>query len=150
MLSAEKNRLLCETGPGTPMGELLRRYWQPIAGAAELDSPGTKPVRVLGEDLVLYRDRAGSYGLVDRHCPHRRADMSYGFAEDRGLRCSYHGWQFDETGCCLHQPFEERAHPHARFKEKVAIKAYPVEAKAGLLWAYMGPPPAPLVPDWDR
>ena len=150
MLSKEKNRLLCETGPGTPMGELLRRYWQPIAGVAELDALATKPVRVLGEDLVLYRDRAGTFGLVDRHCPHRRADMSYGFAEEQGLRCSYHGWQFDESGRCLHQPFEERANPHARFKEKVEIKAYPVEAKAGLLWAYLGPPPAPLLPDWDR
>jgi 5,5'-dehydrodivanillate O-demethylase len=150
MLSEEKNQLLCRSGPGTPMGELLRRYWQPIAGEAELASRATKPVRVLGEDLVLYRDGSGTHGLVDQHCPHRRADMSYGFAEDRGLRCSYHGWLFDESGSCLHQPFEERAHPHARFKEKVAVKAYPVQAKAGVLWAYMGPPPAPLLPDWDR
>jgi len=150
LLSKEKNELLCQTGPGTPMGELLRRYWQPIAGVAGFDSSAARPVRVLGEDLVLYMDRAGTYGLVDRHCPHRRADMSYGIGEDCGLRCSYHGWQFDETGRCLHQPFEERAHPHAQFKEKIAIKAYPVEAKAGLLWAYMGPPPAPLLPDWDR
>jgi 5,5'-dehydrodivanillate O-demethylase len=150
MLSEEKNQLLCRTGPGTPMGELLRRYWQPIAGVAELASRATKPVRILGEDLVLYQDGSGTYGLVDQHCPHRRADMSYGFAEEEGLRCSYHGWLFDQSGRCLHQPFEERAHPHARFKEKVAIKAYPVLAKAGLLWTYMGPPPAPLLPDWDR
>jgi len=150
MLSDERNRLLCETGPGTPMGELLRRYWQPIAGVAELDGRTTRPVRVMGEDLVLYRDRAATYGLVDRHCPHRRADMSYGFVEDAGLRCGYHGWLFDETGRCLHQPFEERAHPHARFKDKVAIKAYPVQARAGILWTYMGPEPAPLLPDWDR
>jgi 5,5'-dehydrodivanillate O-demethylase oxygenase subunit len=150
VLSEERNRLLCQTGPDTPMGELLRRYWQPIAGVAEFDRQPTKPVRVMGEDLVLYRDRAGTYGLVDRHCPHRRADMSYGFVEDCGLRCNYHGWLFDETGTCLHQPFEERAHPHSRFKDKVAIKAYPVQAKAGMLWTYMGPEPAPLLPDWDR
>jgi 5,5'-dehydrodivanillate O-demethylase oxygenase subunit len=150
MLSEEKNRLLCQTGPDTPMGELLRRYWQPIAGVSELDATPTKPVRIMGEDLVLYRDRAGTYGLVDRHCPHRRADLSYGFVEDCGLRCNYHGWLFDETGACLHQPFEERAHPHARFKEKVAVKAYPAEAKAGIVWAYLGPEPAPLLPDWDR
>jgi 5,5'-dehydrodivanillate O-demethylase len=150
LLSKEKNRLLCETGPGTPMGELLRRYWQPIAGVAELEDRASKPVRVMGEDLVLYRDGSGKFGLVDRHCPHRRADMSYGFTEECGLRCNYHGWLFDESGTCLHQPFEETAHPHARFKEKVAIKAYPVEAAAGLVWAYMGPAPAPLLPDWDR
>jgi 5,5'-dehydrodivanillate O-demethylase len=150
LLSEERNRLLCQTGAGTPMGELLRRYWQPIAGTAELDERPTKPVRVMGEDLVLYRDLSGTYGLVDRHCPHRRADMSYGFVEDCGLRCNYHGWLFDETGRCLHQPFEERAHPLARFREKVAIKAYRVREQAGLLWAYLGPEPAPLLPDWDR
>jgi 5,5'-dehydrodivanillate O-demethylase len=150
MLSSEKNRLLCETGRGTPMGELLRRYWQPIAGVAELDESSTRPVRVLGEDLVLYRDRSGTYGLVDRHCPHRRADLSYGFVEDCGLRCNYHGWLWDETGRCVNQPFEETAHPHARFKEKVAVKAYPVQAKAGVVWAYLGPQPAPLLPDWAR
>ena len=132
------------------MGELLRRYWQPIAGEAELDAAPSKQVRILGEDLVVYRDRSGVLGLVDRHCPHRRADMSYGFVEDRGLRCNYHGWLFDETGRCLHQPFEERAHPHARFKEKIAIKAYPVRALAGIVWAYMGPAPVPLLPDWER
>jgi 5,5'-dehydrodivanillate O-demethylase len=150
VLSEEKNRLLCETGPGTPMGELLRRYWQPIAGAAELDERPSKQVRILGEDLVLFHDRSGSYGLVDLHCPHRRADLSYGFVEEHGLRCNYHGWLWDRDGRCLHQPFEENAHPHARFKEKVEIKAYPVQAKAGILWAYMGPEPAPLLPDWDR
>jgi 5,5'-dehydrodivanillate O-demethylase oxygenase subunit len=150
VLSEERNRLLCQTGPGTPMGELLRRYWQPIAGQAELDARPVRPVRVMGEDLVLYRDGAGTYGLVDRHCPHRRADLAYGFVEERGLRCSYHGWLFDETGGCLHQPFEERAHPHARFREKIATTAYPVQAQAGILWAYLGPEPAPLLPDWDR
>jgi 5,5'-dehydrodivanillate O-demethylase oxygenase subunit len=150
VLSAERNTWLCQTSAGTPMGELLRRYWHPIAGVAELDAQPVKPVRLLGEDLTLYRDKGSNFGLVDRHCPHRRADMSYGFVEDRGLRCNYHGWLWDNDGGCLHQPYEETRHPEGRFKETVRIKSYPVQEKAGLLWAYLGPPPAPLVPDWDR
>ena len=149
MLSEDQNRRLTEVGAGTPMGELLRRYWMPIAAVAELDDKPTKPVRLMGEDLVLYKDRSGNYGLVDRHCPHRRADLSYGWVEDCGLRCNYHGWLWEHTGRCLQQPFEETAHPEARFKDRVRIKAYAVEAKAGLLWAYLGPPPAPLVPTWE-
>ena len=149
MLSEEQNRALTEVGPGTPMGELLRRYWMPIAAVAELDDRSTKPVRLMGENLVLYKDKAGNYGLVDRHCPHRRADLSYGWVDGCGLRCHYHGWLWDHTGRCLQQPFEETTHPEAKFKERVRIKAYPVEAKAGLLWAYLGPPPAPLVPTWE-
>ena len=149
MLSEEQNRALTQVGPGTPMGELLRRYWMPIAAVAELDDHPTKPVRLMGEDLVLFKDKAGAYGLVDRHCPHRRADLSYGWVESCGLRCHYHGWLWEHTGRCLQQPFEELAHPEARFKDRVRIKAYPVEAKAGLLWAYLGPPPVPLVPTWE-
>ena len=149
MLSEARNRLLTEVGPGTRMGALLRRYWMPIAAVAELDDTPTKPVRLLGEDLVLYKDRRGTYGLLDRHCAHRRADLSYGFVEECGLRCNYHGWQYDERGRCLAQPFEEIAHPEARYKDRIRLKAYPVEAKAGLLWAYLGPAPAPLVPTWE-
>jgi 5,5'-dehydrodivanillate O-demethylase len=149
VLSEEQNRTLTEVGAGTPMGELLRRYWMPIAAVAELDDRPTKPVRLMGEDLVLYKDKAGTYGLVDRHCPHRRADLSYGWPDACGLRCHYHGWLWDHTGRCLQQPFEETAHPDAKFKDRVRIKAYPVEAKAGLLWAYLGPPPVPLVPTWE-
>jgi 5,5'-dehydrodivanillate O-demethylase len=149
MLSPEQNRMLTEVGRGTRMGELLRRYWMPIAAVAELDEHPTKPVRLMGEDLVLYKDKRGAYGLVDRHCAHRRADLAYGFVEECGLRCHYHGWLYDERGRCLAQPFEEIAHPEARFKDRIAITAYPVEAKAGLLWAYLGPAPAPLVPTWE-
>ena len=87
MLSQEQNRALTEVGAGTPMGELLRRYWMPIAAVAELDDHPTRPVRLLGENLVLYKDKAGTYGLVDRHCPHRRADLSYGYTDSCGLRC---------------------------------------------------------------
>jgi 5,5'-dehydrodivanillate O-demethylase len=150
LLSEERNRMLCETAQGTPAGEFLRRYWHPIAGTAELGHQRVKPVRLMGEDLALYRDRGGNYGLVDRQCPHRSADMTYGFVEDRGLRCNYHGWLWDNDGRCLHQPFEETAHPEGTFRDKVRIKAYPVAEKAGMLWAYLGPQPAPLLPDWDR
>ena len=141
--------LLTQTGAGTPMGDLLRRYWWPIAGASELDRPGTKPVRLLGEDLVLYKDLGGRWGLIDRHCRHRRADLSYGYVEARGLRCNYHGWLYDEAGSCLAQPYEDVAHPEARLRDAVQIKAYPVAELGGLIWAYLGPEPRPLVPDWE-
>jgi 5,5'-dehydrodivanillate O-demethylase oxygenase subunit len=149
MLSEAQNRAITQVGRGTPMGELLRRYWMPIAAVAELDDTPVKPVRLLGEDLVLFKDGQGAYGLVDRHCPHRRADLSYGMVEACGLRCNYHGWLWEHTGRCVEQPFEQVAHPDARYKDRVRITAYPVEAKAGLLWAYLGPPPAPLVPTWE-
>jgi 5,5'-dehydrodivanillate O-demethylase len=149
MLDAVRNRALTEVGPGTPMGELMRRHWHPIAAVKELDENPVKAVRLLGEDLVLYKDRGGKYGLVERHCPHRSADLSYGFVEDCGLRCNYHGWLFDNDGKCLEQPYEDTAAPEVRYRDKVRIVAYPVEAKRGLLWAYMGPAPAPLVPNWE-
>ncbi len=150
MLSEDKNRLLTQTGPGTPMGELLRRYWMPIAGASEFDeTTRVKPVRLMGEDLVLYKDLNGTYGLIDRHCCHRRADLSYGFVEACGLRCNYHGWLYDERGNCLAQPYEDMAHPDANTKARIKIKAYKVEEHAGMLWAYLGPEPAPFVPNWE-
>jgi len=96
------------------MGDLLRRYWWPIAGASELEKPGTLAVRLMGEDLVLYKDLGGKYGLIDRHCRHRRADLSYGYVERCGLRCNYHGWLYDADGRCLAQPYEDVAHPEAR------------------------------------
>ena len=141
--------VLTETAAGTPMGELLRRYWWPIAGASELDRPGTLPVRLLGEDLVLYKDLSGGWGLLDRHCRHRRADMSYGYVEDCGLRCNYHGWLYGADGRCLAQPYEDMAHFDGHLKEQIRIKAYPVEERGGLVWAYLGPEPRPLVSDWE-
>jgi 5,5'-dehydrodivanillate O-demethylase len=149
MLSEEQNRRMTQVGPGTPMGELLRRYWQPIAGVSELEKSATKAVRLMGEDLALYKDLDGNYGLVDRHCPHRRADLSLGFVEKCGLRCNYHGWLFDRDGTVLEQPFEDTAHPEIRMKEKVKVKSYPVKAMAGLLWAYLGPLPAPELPVFE-
>lgn len=149
MLSAEKNRQLTQVGPGTPMGEVLRRHWHPIAGIDELDRQPVKAVRLLCEDLVLYKDLSGQYGLVDRQCAHRRADLSYGFVEADGIRCNYHGWQFDAQGHCVAQPYEDQIDPSARQRCKIKLKAYPVKALAGLLWAYMGPLPAPELPDWE-
>lgn len=149
MLSAEKNKLITQVGPGTPMGDYLRRYWMPIAGASEFDTTPVKPIRLMGEDLTLYKDLSGNYGLVDRHCAHRRADMSYGFVEQVGLRCNYHGWLYDETGQCIEQPYEDTAHPNTRLKERCKLKAYPVKELAGMLWAYMGPQPVPELPVWE-
>ena len=149
MLTVKANQELTQVGPGTPMGELMRRYWHPIAGAAELDDRPTKPVRLLGEDLVLYKDRSGTLGLIERFCPHRRVDLSYGIPEEHGLRCMYHGWMMDETGQCIEQPFEETVHPDGRFKEKVKIAGYPVEVAGGLVFAYMGPQPVPFLPLWE-
>jgi 5,5'-dehydrodivanillate O-demethylase len=149
MLTPELNNLLTQTSAGTPMGELLRRYWWPIAGVSEFDEQPTKPVRLMGEDLTLYKDKNGKYGLLDRHCPHRRADLTYGYVEECGLRCSYHGWHFDAEGNCLEQPYDDVAHPEANLKAQVRVKAYPVEECGGLLWAYLGPKPAPCLPRWE-
>ena len=148
MLTAARNELLTKVGPGTPMGELLRRYWQPVGGASQLDANPIKPIRLMGENLVLYKDRAGTYGLVDRHCPHRRADLAYGWVEDKGIRCSYHGWLMDETGQCIEQPYEDTVSPKPS-KAGCRIAGYPVRELAGLLWAYMGPLPAPELPVWE-
>jgi len=144
MVTAEENKLLTQVGPGTPGGELLRRYWYPIAAAAELDENPVKAVRLLGEDLVLYRDRSGTLGLVDSSCAHRRMNLALGVPEEHGLRCPYHGWRFAETGQCLEQPAETR--PYA---DKVKIKAYPVREACGAVFAYLGPQPAPELPIWD-
>jgi 5,5'-dehydrodivanillate O-demethylase len=147
MLSQEQNDRLTRVGPGTPMGELMRRYWHPIAGSVQLDEENpTKEVRLLGEDLVLFRSTRGVLGLIEPSCPHRKANLSYGVPEPEGIRCAYHGWLFDETGACVDQPSEPAG---SRFKEKVHIKAYKVEELGGLIFAYMGPEPAPLLPRWD-
>src|SRR5205814_2768881 len=149
MLSKQDNERVTRVGTGTPMGELLRRYWMPIAALTEFENRSVKPIRLFGEDLVLYKDLEGTFGLIDRQCAHRRADLSYGFVEACGLRCNYHGWRFDQTGRCIEQPFDDVAASEAQFKDKIRIKSYPVEALAGLIWAYLGPQPAPLVPNWE-
>lgn len=149
MLSAQENEILTKIGPRTPMGELLRRYWHPIAAASQLEDKHTMAVKILGEPLVLYRDLKGCYGLIEPQCPHRRMSLLYGVPEEHGLRCAYHGWLFDETGKCLEQPYEETEDPASRFRDKIKIKAYPVEELGGLLFAYLGPEPAPLLPRWE-
>lgn len=149
MLSAARNEMLTRIGPGTPMGDLLRRYWMPVAGASELDGNQVKPLRILGEDLVLYRDGGGRYGLIARRCAHRGADLSYGTVEETGLRCFYHGWKFDERGACVEQPYEDIVNPGLRSRHGCAIAGYPVRELAGLLWTYMGPQPAPELPVWE-
>jgi 5,5'-dehydrodivanillate O-demethylase len=148
MLSVQENERLTQVGPGTPMGGLLRRYWYPIAPAAELEEHPTKEVRILGEDLVLYKDRSAQYGLVGRYCAHRRVNLAYGIPEENGLRCMYHGWLYDETGQCIEQPFEETVRPESRFKDKIKLPGYPVQEQSGLLFAYLGPEPVPYLPKW--
>ena len=121
----------------------------PIAGVADFATDRVKAIRLMGEDLVLYKDLSGVFGLVDRQCAHRRADLSYGFVETCGLRCNYHGWAYDATGQCVEQPYEDTVVPQAKYKDKIRIKAYQVKTHAGLVWAYMGPSPAPLLPNWE-
>ncbi len=147
MLTQQQNERLTQVGPGTPMGELMRRYWHPIAGSAQLtaDNP-TKEARLLGEDLVLYRDAKGTVGCIEPSCAHRKANLSYGVPEENGIRCAYHGWVFNEHGQCVDQPSEPEG---SKFKEKVRIKSYPVQELGGLVFVYMGPLPAPALPKWD-
>ncbi|HEY7065503.1 MAG TPA: Rieske 2Fe-2S domain-containing protein [Chloroflexota bacterium] len=146
MLTKEENERLTRVGPGTPMGELLRRYWYPVASVAELQKRPTKFVRLLGESLVLYRDRQGRYGLLGARCPHRRVSLVYGIPEDDGLRCAYHGWYFNGQGQCIDQPGEPW---DSTFKDKVQTVAYPAQELGGMVFAYLGPEPAPLLPRYD-
>ena len=148
MLSKEQNDRLTRVGAGTPAGELLRRYWHPIAAEGEItaESP-IKRVRALGEDLVLFRDGAGNLGLIEELCCHRSASLTYGFVEEDGLRCPYHGWKFDTKGACIEQPFEPADSP---LKDNVGQKSYPVQTLGGVVFAYMGPDPAPLLPNWKQ
>lgn len=146
MLSVEQNKRLTQVGPSTPMGELLRRYWFPVATDQELANNPVKSVKLLGETLTVYRDRHGRLGLLGQRCAHRRVDLKHGIIEQDGLRCPYHGWMYDSTGQCIDQPAEDPVH---KFKDKVKIPSYPVEDLGGLIWAYLGPQPAPLLPRWD-
>jgi 5,5'-dehydrodivanillate O-demethylase oxygenase subunit len=146
--SEEENVILTRVGRGTPMGELLRRYWHPVAPVLELRHPRVKPVRLLGEDLVLFAKPAGGYGLIARTCPHRGTDLSHGWVDEEQLRCPYHGWAFDDRGSCTEQPFEQ-ADGSPGFRDTVRLDAYPTASVGGLIWAYLGPDPAPLLPDFE-
>jgi 5,5'-dehydrodivanillate O-demethylase len=146
MIDELENERLTRVGAGTPMGTLLRRYWYPVAAAEELRTAWTKRVRLLGEDLVLFRDRSGTVGLIAEQCPHRRASLAYGIPQADGIRCPYHGWKFDATGQCREMPNEPAG---STFAERVQTPAYPVEALGGMLFAYLGPLPAPKLPRLD-
>ncbi len=149
MLTREENDLLCQTGPGTPMGELMRRYWMPAMLSEELPEPDGTPLRVrlLGEDLVAFRDSDGRVGLLDENCSHRCTSLAYGRNEQGGLRCIYHGWKYDVEGKILETPAEPAA---SMIKHHVRQKAYPVREVGGVLWTYMGPKDrVPVFPEWE-
>lgn len=141
MISAEQNQRLTRVGPGTPGGRLLREYWQPVALTSELDAlqdgvvRPVIPVRLCGQDFVLFRRPDGQPALLDRHCPHRGADLSYGRLEDGGLRCPFHGWLFDGDGRCLQTPAEPAG---SRLCDRVVQKAWPVRERSGVIFAWLG------------
>ena len=150
MLTREDNDLVTQVGPGTPMGELFRRFWLPVMLSEEVPNPDSTPVRikVLGEKLIGFKDTEGRVGVVDAYCPHRGAPLFFGRNEECGLRCVYHGWKFDVDGNCVELPNSPEGET---YKDKVQIKSYPAVERAGLVWAYMGPkdkqPPMPGF-DW--
>ncbi len=147
MLSKEINDLITRVGPEDGAGRVLRRYWQPAALTVELE--GDRPVaavRLMGEDLVLFRDNEGELGLIGRQCPHRGADLCYGRREDNGMRCPFHGWHFDRTGQCVEQPGEPEG---SRMHENIRVPSYPVVEKNGVIFAYMGPGDPPPFPALD-
>lgn len=146
MLSKKENQKLTAVGPGTPAGKFLRRYWQPVAVAAELNDHPIQRKRILGEDLVLYRGENGEFGLVGEQCPHRGTSLAYGTVEGSNIRCPYHGWLYSREGKCVEQPAEP---PNSTYKNRIKHLAYPVQKMAGLLYAYMGPKPVPLLPRYD-
>ena len=147
MLSVEQNDLITRTGPGTPAGKLMRCYWQPAALIDELSgNRPVKPVRLLGENLVAFRDGQGRYGLIERGCPHRGTDLAFGRLEQSGLRCSFHGWLFDVTGQCLETPAEPEG---SRMCANIRQKAYPVVERSGILFAYLGGGEPPAFPHFD-
>ena len=137
MLSREENEMLTKTGPGTPMGELLRKFWLPALLPDELPVPDFTPVRVrlLSEDLVAFRDTEGRLGLIGAYCAHRRAHLFFGRNEECGIRCIYHGWKYDVDGNCVDLPTEPA---ESNFKDKVKLPSYPLREAGGIIWAYMG------------
>src|SRR5207253_2990312 len=133
MLSRAENELLCQVGPRSAMGDLLRRFWQPFALSTELPSVDSDPIRVrlLGEDLIAFRDSNGRVGLLAANCPHRGASLFFGRNEEEGLRCVYHGWKYDVTGACVDMPSEPA---ESNFKDKIHHVAYPCVERGGIVW----------------
>jgi nitrite reductase/ring-hydroxylating ferredoxin subunit len=147
MMSAQQNELITRIGPGTPAGRLMRMYWQPAALADELQGPRpVKALRLLGQDLVLFRDETGALGLLDRACPHRGADLAFGRLEDGGLRCAFHGWLFDTKGACLATPAEPEG---SRLPSRIRQPSYPVVERNGIVFAYLGEGEPPAFPAFD-
>lgn len=147
METAADNEMMTRVTAGTPGGNLLRAYWQPVALTEELEGKRpVKAVRLMGEDFVLFRDEQGRYGMLDRHCPHRAADLAYGRLENGGLRCLFHGWLFAVDGTCLETPAEP---PNVRLCERVRQNAYPIVERSGILFAYIGKGEAPAFPAFD-
>ena len=139
MMTAEENDLLCRVEGNAPMGQIMRRHWAPACLSEEVVEPDGKPIRVrlLGEDLVVFRDSNGKLGVLDEYCPHRRASLVLGRNEECGLRCLYHGWKFDVDGNCVEMTSEP---PETGFADKVKLKSYPAREAGGFVWIYMGPP----------
>ena len=141
-MTPEQNELLTQIGPGTRMGNVMRRYWWAVGFTESVDKTPV-PVRILGEDLILFRTLNGKFGLTDRYCAHRLASLEHGRVENDGIRCCYHGWVYDVNGRCIDQPGEPSG---SNFKDKIKLKAYPTQEHGGIVWAYMGlgePPPFP-------
>lgn len=147
MLTPEQNHTLTRIGPGTRMGNLLCHYWFPIAATAQLNDEQVKAVKLLGENLVLYRDKRGEIGLLAEACPHRGASLAYGILEEEGLRCPYHGWLYDARGQCVEQPLEPL---DSVFKDQIRTTAYSARELGGLIFAYLGPQPAPELPRYGN
>ncbi len=148
-MKAEHNELLTQTAPGTPTGELFRRYWIPALLAWELPEPDCPPVRVqlLSERLIAFRDSSGQLGLIDEFCAHRGVSLFYGRNEENGLRCPYHGWKYNVSGQCVEVPSEPE---ESGFCTKIKLKSYPLIERGGVLWTYMGPADQqPPLPEWE-
>jgi phthalate 4,5-dioxygenase len=142
MLSAKDNDMLTRTGAGTPMGDLFRRFWLPVLLSQELPQPDCPPLRVkvMGEDLIAFRDTQNRVGLVEPHCPHRGANLFFGRNEHGGIRCAFHGWKFDVGGQCLEMPTMARNEAYESIRARMRLKSYPTQEAGGFVWAYMGPP----------
>ena len=149
MLKKEQNDLVTQTGPGTPMGNLFRRYWLPALLSEELPTPDCPPVKLelLSEKLLAFRDTSGRLGLIDEFCAHRGVSLWFGRNEENGIRCPYHGWKYDVTGQCVEVPSET---DESGYCEKIKLKGYPMVERGGVIWVYMGPPElTPPLPEWE-
>lgn len=146
MLNQKQQEILTQTATDTPMGQLLRCYWMPVVASCDLAVGAVRSLRLLGEDLILFRQTNGQLGLIESHCPHRRTSLAYGCVDAEGIRCPYHGWKFDYQGHCLEMPAEPLSETLCR---QISAVAYPVQELGGLIFAYLGKQPTPLLPHYD-